>query len=137
MDLKIRHTRTIELAMESSCHGVYQTIQNVNLADHGVSALAQIGLPKDSSHEHDTYYNAHPALLDGATFQLLSVLSDLDGGNWTPTGISRAVMYRCSNPTWSHLVIIEDKLIISKAAESKCSMKVVFLHSRLTNSPAL
>ena len=112
MDLKMRHTRKIELALENSCHGVYQTIQSVNLADNGTSALAQIGLPIDSLHEHNTYYNVHPALLHSATFRLLSLLSDLDGGNWTATGISRAVMHSSSNPAWAHLVIIEDKLNI-------------------------
>ena len=64
----------------------------MKLTEDGTSALARIGLPKDSTHEYDSYYHMHPGLLDGVTFQLLSLLSDLDGGTWTPDCISRAVI---------------------------------------------
>ena len=109
-NLKMSHTKGIKLDMNSTSRGLYQTIRNMKLAEDGTSALAQISLPKDSSHEHDTYYHVHPALFDGATFQLLNLLSDLDAGNWTPTRVSRAVMHRSSIPAWTYLVIIEDGL---------------------------
>ena len=71
-NLKMKHSQKIELtmgsSMDNSCYGVHQTIQSVKLAEDGSSALAQIGLPRDSLHENDTYYHVHPALLEGATF---------------------------------------------------------------------
>ena len=58
-DLKMKHTKDIQLAMDNSRHGVYWTIQSVKLAEGGMSVLAQIGLLKDSLHEHDNYYHVH------------------------------------------------------------------------------
>ena len=95
-NLKMQHIQEIEVAMDNFCHDVYQTIQSVKLAEDGMSVLARIGLPSDSSHEHDIYYNVHPALFDGTTFQLLNLLSDFDGDNWIPARISHVAMHHSS-----------------------------------------
>ena len=110
--IKTRHIQEVKLAKGCCYNRAFQTIQSVRLADDRMSALAQIGLPADSSHEYDAHYHMHPALLDGATFQLFSFLSNFDGEIWSPAGISRVVLHRSGIPVWAHLVLVEDGMEI-------------------------
>ena len=108
--LKNSHTQKAELVNMGGMsfqRGAFQTIQSVNLSEDGASALAQIGLPAAFSHEHDAYYHMHPALLDGATFQLLNFVSGANGGICVP-GISRVVMHHSGSPAWAHLELAKE-----------------------------
>ena len=51
-------------------------------------------------HDHDAYYHAHPAVLDGM-FQLITLVDQsLEGESWEPSGIIIEVGW---NSTASHL----------------------------------
>ena len=73
-DLKDSHTQEVaniqdryaRLAEAGYHRGAFQSIKSVFLSEDGKSALGRIGLPVDFEHDHDAYYHAHPAVLDGA-----------------------------------------------------------------------
>ena len=100
-NLKHQHTRKVMTIQEhyarlSWCffhRGAFQSIKSVLLSEDGKSALGCVSLPEGVEHNHDAYYHAHPAVLDGA-FQLISFMTKLlEGVAWVSAGTSYMVMY--------------------------------------------
>ena len=51
---------------------------------------------EEFEHDHNAYYHAHPAVLDGI-FELITLVDQsLEGESWEPSGISCVLMHR----TW-------------------------------------
>ena len=121
-ELKKGHLREVEsiqdryarLAKTGFHQGAFQSIQSLLLSENSKSAFARIGLPEGHEHEHDNYYHAHPAVLDGA-FQLLGFVSNTltEGETYVPAGINRVILHHqldcCSNNKMlAHAELIDD-----------------------------
>ena len=96
--------------------GAFQSIKPVLLSEDGKSALGCVSLPEGVEHDHDSYYHAHPAVLDGA-FQLINFMTKLlESVAWVPAGISRMVMYHDGElhngeqGIWAHVTLVNDGL---------------------------
>ena len=108
--------RYVRFAEAGFHRGAFQSIQSVLMSKDGKRALARIGLPEGTKHEHDSYYHAHPAVLDGA-FQLVGFVSNTmrEGEAWVPAGITRVISHGrldlCSdNLIWAHIELVDDGL---------------------------
>ena len=121
-DLKASHTQEVaniqdryaRLAEAGYHRGAFQSIKSVFLSEDGKSALGRIGLPEGFEHDHDAYYHAHPAVLDGA-FQLIGFVAEsMEGEAWVPAGISRVAMHRSGElhkqeqQIWAHVALVDD-----------------------------
>ena len=69
-------------------HGAFQSIESVWLSNDGKSVLGQVCLPASWEHEHDAFYDAHPAVLDGAIQMFGFLLLSMATETWVPAGIS-------------------------------------------------
>ena len=121
-DLKQIHTQKVE-GIQDRCarlseagyhRGPFQSIKSVSLNEEGNSALGCIGLPEDFDHDHNAYYHAHPAILDGAV-QMVGLLTDQlgEGEAWVPAGVSRVTMYAVKEfhndkLFWAHAKLEDD-----------------------------
>ena len=98
------------LAEEGFHRGAFQSIESVWLSDDGKSALGQVCLPESWEHEHDGFYHAHPAVLDGV-FQMVGLLSeDLGDSVFSPSFVSRIVHKTWKlherDHLWSYLCLV-------------------------------
>ena len=82
-----------ELVEQGFHRGAFQSIESVWLSDDSKSALGQICLPESWEHEHDAFYHAHPAVLDGA-FQMATVFFMSATETWVPARINSFMMHR-------------------------------------------
>ena len=83
------------LAEEGFHRGAFQSIESVWLSDDGKSALGQVCLPESWEHEHDGFYHAHPAMLDGAIQMADFLMSTTEAEeSWVPAGISSVMMHK-------------------------------------------
>ena len=123
-DLKHHHTREVTNIQERYAHlyqagnqrSAFQSIKSVLLSEERKSALGCIGLPGGVEHDHDSYYHAHPAVLDGM-FQLITLVDQsLEGESWEPAGISCVSLQRTGGfhqrdrEILVHVMLVEDGL---------------------------
>ena len=92
----------------------FQSIKSVFLNKKGDSALGFISLPDDFMHDHDTYYLAHPAVLDGSLQMVSFVTKSLkESEAWVPAGITRMTMYHAGvlhqrEGVWSLVTLVDE-----------------------------
>ena len=83
------------LAEQGFHRGAFQSIESVWLSDDSKSALGWLCLPDSwEEHDHDGFYHAHPAVLDGAIQMFGFLLSSTATEAWVPASISSFMMHR-------------------------------------------